>query len=235
MTTKSVDIETASLWDELTPAQRAHVTALFDKSNHGPDETPESRTALNPQTGKVIAASLYDVEAETGVVYYERPRALEAAFTHALSTKYLGAELVPCHTEAELLTRVWADLAKAGRIVTFNGYRFDVPFLHRRALTRGVAPTRDLLTKWYDRGRVFDVREELSAMGHVAQYNLNFACEEFGVPTPKRELDGRHVGEAYRRGEILKIASYCYDDTVAQAGLYLKIAPLVLNWRGHRA
>lgn len=230
MTTQTTDIETVSLWDRLDDEQRAHLTALHDKraAQGGPDETAESRAPMRPESAFVAVAGLYNLAERRGEVLFVSP-------AHAHPVLRRDALLIPCPDEAALLQAYWERVARASRLITFSGYKFDGPFLMARSIDARVKPTRHLGPKWYERARLLDLREELGINNHFPAYNLDYQCRRFGIETPKKSMHGRDVGDAWRAGRVLEVAEYCFEDCRATAQLFERVAPYLpdLNWKGH--
>lgn len=210
-----IDIETVSSWSSLDDAQRGHLAKLHDPSQ---GETAADKCALSPHAGRVIVVGVQDPETRAGSVYYEG-----AGNEHAEA----GYRFVPCATERDLLARFWADVAGVQRVLTWNGFSFDLPFLVVRSLYLGVRPRWDWAPKWPEPRTHLDLRDALSVYGRARAYNLDFTARALGIQTPKGDLSGAKVGEAYRKGETLRIARYCAADVTATTNLYLKVRDLL--------
>lgn len=117
--------------------------------------------------------------------------------------------------EAELIHAFWtavAGFSKGVTWVTFNGKRFDVPFLLARSARWSVAPTRRDLTDTYpynDRPHT-----DLSNLWPVS-YSLADLCEHLYVDSPKAGFDGSEVAAAVESGRIEEVREYCERDVVA--------------------
>ena len=117
--------------------------------------------------------------------------------------------------ERELLDRFWRDVAGFPRTtlwVTFNGKRFDVPFLLARTLHHHLRPTqsRPLDTYPYRHRPHADL-----ACVWPRQCSLDDLCDLLDVPSPKGELCGKEVAGAVSSGRIGEVVTYCERDTVA--------------------
>ena len=53
--------------------------------------------------------------------------------------------------------------------------------------------------------------------------SLDVLSMALGIPSPKSEMDGSQVGEAFHKGEIEKIATYCSRDVFTTANCYFKM------------
>src|SRR5690606_24924561 len=111
--------------------------------------------------------------------------------------------------EADLLRRFWSDVAAVPSSVvwvTFNGKRFDAPFLLARSLHRRVAPTqRRLLDRYPYRHRP---HADL-AWVWPRQCSLDGLCDHLGVASSKGAMTGADVAGAVAGGQIVKVTRYC--------------------------
>lgn len=117
--------------------------------------------------------------------------------------------------EAELLRRFWEAVAGFPRRtlwVTFNGKRFDVPFVEARSAVHGLAPSRsDLIDTYPYRHRP---HADLARIWPL-HYSLDGLCGLLGVPSPKDAFDGSQVAGYVADGRIDAVAAYGERDVVA--------------------
>lgn len=137
--------------------------------------------------------------------------------------------------ESDLLDRFWADVYAIGRHhdknrkplqwVTFNGKRFDVPFLTARTVVNGLAPTRQDLINTYP----YDPEPHADLMGvwPRSSYSLEGLCGFLGVETPKDEIDGSMVAELTRESRMDEVAEYCEGDAIATLRCAQKLTALL--------
>jgi DNA polymerase elongation subunit (family B) len=114
-----------------------------------------------------------------------------------------------------------------------SGYsikRFDMPWLAKRMMVNGIAPPSNLSVygkKPWDVD-VFDVQEAWGQGNMQESYTpLEVACTAMGIPSPKGDLSGAKVKEAYWRGEILRIKEYCEKDVNQTKELAVKLLELL--------
>lgn len=175
---------------------------------------------FSPLTGFIVALGLYDLEREKGVVYYTSPGG-EIEDIHEDTFTYKA------RSEGDLLREFWIGAEHYDTFVTFNGRRFDAPFLFHRSAVYDITPTKNLLEGRYPyqqkNVRHVDLQDELTFFGAMDRRpGLHLFCRAYGIDTPKAEFGGDDVAELYHQGEYLKIAKYNAKDVLATAGLYQK-------------
>ena len=158
-----------------------------------------SRLGLDPTTGRIVCIGVVDSET-----------AFERTFAQA--------------DEKELLESFWRWLegARPTLFVSFNGRRFDFPYLNIRSAIHGIEPAYPIPLGWSSH---FDVREALEGDDKRRRGSLDYFCAVFGVPSPKMEMDGSLVGRAYAEGRIAEIERYCLADCRATLELYRRLEP----------
>lgn len=165
-----------------------------------------SRFGLDPTTGRVIVIGLVDTEKEAEHVFSaDEERELLASFW-----EWLSANEPECY-------------------VSFNGKRFDVPYLNVRSAIHGLSPRVVIPSAPLTTRPHFDVREALEGNDRRRRGSLDYFCAVFGVPSPKSEMDGAAVGQAYEEGRLDEIVRYCLRDCRATAAIYEKLAPFYSN------
>ncbi|MBI1730191.1 ribonuclease H-like domain-containing protein [Candidatus Acetothermia bacterium] len=187
-------------------------------------ETPEAKElrrerilrslAFNGMTAQVIAIGMTNVESGRGRVYYqgleEEPWQSDDGNFH-----------FETGSEAEILGKFWKDIAVYDRVVTFNGRRFDCPFLMMRSALHGIRPSRNLMTNRYDARSHCDLLDQLTFYGATRRFNLDFFCHIFGIESPKSHgITGFEIKNMYEQGLHREIALYCLEDVKATAELY---------------
>jgi predicted PolB exonuclease-like 3'-5' exonuclease len=136
--------------------------------------------------------------------------------------------------EKQLLASVQSVFDKVNQSgYVLSGYsikRFDMPWLAKRMMTNGVAPPPNLSVygkkPW--EVDVFDVQEAWGQGNMQESYTpLEIACTAMGIPSPKDDLVGSKVKEAYWNGEILRIKEYCEKDVRQTKELAVKLIELL--------
>ena len=225
MTTVVFDIETVSFpWLDLDPMLREKLV----RNAGDPDDYQRKKKggALSPYTGKVVVIAMANPETGRGVVWHEgeAPRASEKAADGLW-------DVVTCD-EKTMLEEFWTTLRKYDRVVSFNGRRFDGPFLSVRSAVHGLKPSRNLAGYRYSIEEHVDLLEVLTFFGTTSwdqMPTLHAACVAFGVPSPKtEEVHGYTVDVFYRQGRLRDIADYCRRDVEATAELFRRVEATLL-------
>ena len=140
----------------------------------------------------------------------------------------------PAESEGALIQRFFDGIEKyTPQLVSWNGGGFDLPVLNYRALIHGVQARR-----FWDQGdddrefrfnnyisryhtRHLDVMDVLALFQPRAVAPLDDLAQLLGYPG-KLGMDGSQVWDAYQRGEIHGIRSYCETDAVNTFLVYLR-------------
>lgn len=141
-----------------------------------------------------------------------------------LETKVLTAHRVA--DERAILEAFW-DVVRARRdwcFVTYNGLAFDVPFLIRRSLYLGVAPTTGLPIRPYAIESHFDVMRVL-ANWERDSVRLDIVAELLGLSKTPVGMEGSQVLGLWRAGRIEEIETYCLGDVRLVYEVFLRIEP----------
>ncbi len=231
------DIETVgTAWDELDAPTRDYLITrtsrklVRDSGSAGSAEAiAKEALGLSPGTGRVICIALVNLESDQGAVLYEGngPGWLDTA---------AGQTRVYRGDEAGILREFWQLLERYGRVVTYNGRAFDLPFAYVRSALHGIRPSRQLLANRYSMADHCDLAEVLTFFGAAQErFSLDYWCRRFGITSPKEGgLDGSHVGQFYSEGRIDEIAEYCLRDSRATGELFRKIEKTLIDLYGSR-
>jgi hypothetical protein len=199
-----LDIETVGQSPEEIP-ERALEYLLRGLERDAPDpqelerrrEELFSRLGLDPTTGRIVCIGVLDSVSSFERTFSERD-------------------------EKELLLSFWDWLsgARPSLFVSFNGRRFDVPYLHIRSAIHGIEPAFAIPL---DPSAHFDVREALEGDDRRRRGSLDYFCAVFGISSPKLLMDGSLVGQAHAEGRIEDIERYCLADCRATLALYRRL------------
>ncbi|MCS3685813.1 ribonuclease H-like domain-containing protein [Salinibacter ruber] len=137
--------------------------------------------------------------------------------------------------EPELLEEFWADIRQIRRHgtkrhgsirwVTFNGKRFDVPFLTARTAVAGLEPTSTKLTKTHPFRH--SPHADLMGLWPNANYSLKGLCSFLGVEVEESPVDGSMVAGLVEEGRLEEVATYCENDAVQTLRCGQALTPLL--------
>ncbi len=238
-----IDIETVGRFENLDSSVQ---TYLVDREMRRMENAAEAGDAqenvianlpLNPAAGTIAAIGIWLIEEERGLVMVNNESNPEAFPTK--SEHYSEDTVVFYGSEAQILSVFWNKLLeKAGPggryakypVVTFNGRAFDGPFLMLRSAIHAIKPTRNLVGYRYNLNDNCDLLEVFTFMGSLSwqhRYNLDFWCHQFGIESPKQDMDGSLVGEVWESGDLERLVRYSISDIKATAQLYLASQSLI--------
>jgi predicted PolB exonuclease-like 3'-5' exonuclease len=128
--------------------------------------------------------------------------------------------------EVQLLTDFNRVIEKhSGIYIHYNGLNFDIPYIIQRMSYYGMAPasrTFNILRR-YSVDPHFDVMMQYYNWDLSRALPLGILAELHGLPSPKEELAGNKVYDAYKKGEWQKIIRYCEYDTATTLNLWHKL------------
>ncbi|HMO78542.1 MAG TPA: ribonuclease H-like domain-containing protein, partial [Candidatus Paceibacterota bacterium] len=167
----------------------------------------------------IVAIGVYDLERQSGAVYYS------GLGTEA--DERVGEYVYKQRNEATMLAEFWEGARHYDTFVTFNGRGFDVPFLLHRSIANSVKPTKNLLEGRYPYQqkscRHVDLQDELTFFGAMQRRpSLHLFCRAFGIESPKGEVSGDDVAELFANKKFRDIAHYNAKDVIATTALYKK-------------
>lgn len=134
--------------------------------------------------------------------------------------------------EREILESFWKEITGySGLFISYNGVRFDVPYIIKRSMKYGLKPTNTsflFYTKFDPMPPHFDAMLQLC--GRDGSYSLKQACDFFGIPSPKDgAVTSSNVAEAFYGGRIKEVAEYCLRDLDSTYQLYQKVKVYIPN------
>jgi DNA polymerase elongation subunit (family B) len=199
--------------------------AVLDMALHR-DQSPSAFASLCPPLARVVCAGFQNIgDGRTAAIMDAR------LFPNAWPDDIpeLGMEAHP--GEAAVLQRINEILAKADRIVTFNGRGFDLPVLIHRMLARSIPPNGRIVaaareSRYYPKIHI-DIAEEFSFHGAAPRHSLRTYSIGYGLEDPKATTDGEGIADLIAQGEPRALAEYCLGDVRSTAALYQRWADLV--------
>jgi hypothetical protein len=128
--------------------------------------------------------------------------------------------------EPELLMAVSAiDPGSMTSLITVIGHNvaWDARFLWQRMIVNNVPVPQWLRVAV--KAKPWEMGDTMTLWNPDRERKVSLAklCRILGVPTPKGDLDGSKVWDAYRAGEIDRIAEYCRGDVEATRACYLRM------------
>ncbi|MFQ5974804.1 MAG: ribonuclease H-like domain-containing protein [Candidatus Hydrothermarchaeales archaeon] len=129
--------------------------------------------------------------------------------------------------EHSVLTGFWKriKLDVPPKIVTFNGYNFDIPFLLVRSKVNNIEPTLNINTnKWkMDFSNHFDCMLAFSEIDKFSWVSLDIICRLMGIPVPEDRIKRSQVIECYQKKDWEPILKRNKQDLALVESLYEKI------------
>lgn len=214
-----IDIETANLVKELEKG-----TPLYDswayKVRYGswtgekystdevtPEELYKTKASLFAEFSRVACISIGMIkDGKIKIRSYKDKDEQKLLYDFANATNALQAK--------------YPKLVLAGHAIT----TFDNPFLMRRMLINGIelpAPFDIAHLKPWET-QVIDTLTLWKGQSYYSASLINITTA-FGLPSPKDEMDGSEVNEAFHSGKLDEIATYCEKDVFALANVVLKM------------
>ncbi|MBI4149548.1 ribonuclease H-like domain-containing protein [Candidatus Woesearchaeota archaeon] len=116
--------------------------------------------------------------------------------------------------EKTILTEFWQLLSGMNTVlVTYNGYKFDVPFIKIRSVVNGVRiPYSINMNRWQmERSNHFDVMLFFSQQETFINPNLRVLGKMHGIES-RDDFFGHDVERLYKEGRMQDIISHCQAD-----------------------
>ena len=232
MATLVFDIETIGTnWDELGETTQTALTKWIAKSTNTTGQATEyvqqvkDGLGLSPLTGTIASLAMWDVERKQGVVYVVVPDDTAATNPQTAAKETEQGYTIRYCNESQLLEDFWDGARSYDIFVSFNGRRFDVPFLLHRSVAWQVKPTVVLAKNQYLKLQTYpyhvDLQDELTFYGAMYRRpSLHLFCQSYGITSPKEHADGSSVVGLVRSGAYLDLATYNAADVVATHELY---------------
>jgi len=203
------DIETVGQdFDELDPEQQEYLIETLERNTQDPEEA-KKRTGLHALFGFVVAIGAYSVNQKKGTVIYQGPSSITP---ENKDFSYIG-----CSDEKELLEKFWSLAEQHERFITYNGNRFDLPFLLFRSAVQRVKVPFEINNS----DHFIDLMKKLRPNWSSA-YRLDMVSKALGITNPKEEgVSGAMVGKLYKSKQHQKIVDYVIRDVIATHKLYI--------------
>lgn len=180
---------------------------------------------------------------------YKKPEAIEKYIAEATAKQVDRAGLDPdlcrivalgveetvtiCRTEADeriALRAFWAQaqpevhrVDDLPRLISFNGFGYDLPVLMRRSQYLGV-PFQPLSVDRY-RSPHIDLMQRLTFNGAIKAHRLSFYASRFGIVV-EDAIDGSQIAALVKAGDWAGVESHCRSDVRLTRALAQKLGLL---------
>jgi predicted PolB exonuclease-like 3'-5' exonuclease len=126
--------------------------------------------------------------------------------------------------EKNMLENFWNEMCNHTdkKLVTFNGIKFDVPYILNKSLIHKI-PHFPLPMRRWDFTKHFDTRMWLTNWNDYGFGSMRVWCELMGIPFDKELADSMKVLEWFNAGMKELIVEHCNQDINMTEGLYLHI------------
>lgn len=170
-------------------------------------------TALDATFGRILAIGYAFDEAAPQVFINPDERQVLAAFFDALGV------------QAMLKVDGGGEYARDVVFVGHNVASFDMRFIWQRAVINGIKPPPALRRAIKEKPWAGVVQDTMTLWNpeRDRRVSLERLCRALGVENPKGELTGATIFDAYKRGELDKIADYCKGDVRAVRDCYRRM------------
>lgn len=127
--------------------------------------------------------------------------------------------------EGDLLAELYGWLKTVNTLSNVVGHNvsWDVRFLWQRYIVNNIKSPA-IITR-AARAKPWEVDDTMLIWNpdRDRKISLDKLCRALGVPTSKEDLDGSKVWDAYKAGEIERIAAYCRADVEAMRACYKRM------------
>lgn len=219
------------VWDTETVPLLSSLSAVYPRE----EESPPSNY------GAEAAEKWHLKNAEKWMRRHIKASSLDPRFGRilALGSTHEKRPMLYAPTEADeptVIAEFWEHLADhGGRMVTFNGVGFDVPFFLKRSMRHRIKPTVDSATirEWL---RKYVYHTHCDLMGLLLNWRqpekgdgLAGWTEHFGLTANPDGTDGSDVAFLFENEEHDRIKAKCHHDVASTAGIYDIIHPYYIG------
>jgi len=125
--------------------------------------------------------------------------------------------------EKDILQKFWNIAKDANLFIGHNIMEFDLRFIYKRSIIKGVRPSRELSFARYRSTPIYDTMKEWEKWGAIGT-SLHKLSIALGIASPKEEgIDGSKVYDYYLAGKTDEIIEYCKRDVDATRKVYKKM------------
>ena len=195
---------------------------------------PGAKAALDPTFGLIVCYTSASIATDSDTAPH--------TCTH-FATADLTARTHPTEDDANLILGLLNAIATADQLVTFNGRRFDLPFILRRAMIQDIplppgaadffthpdhaclspnAPHHDVMLDLHDQevggSRASSPTKQKRTLHYYARHLLGSQ-----IPADPLTQDKTAIADAYFRGDLAGVAAVCEFDVAATLNLHLRL------------
>ena len=173
---------------------------------------------LYPEWGKIVCISMGQIQFdETG-----HPNDFKAVSFSGLDEADVLKEFM---TTAAKIMQKYPKMQWVGH----NIKGFDMPYLIKRSLINKVSvPPSFHLHKQKPWENCLLDTNEIWKFGGWNGASLSMICDLLQIPSPKQNMYGGEVSEAYYAGRLEEIKDYCEDDVIGTMNVMLKMSDMEL-------
>lgn len=114
--------------------------------------------------------------------------------------------------ERSHLNMLWRLMARHNPIYGYGVSFFDIPVIKARSMILGVKPTRTIDNRKYGSNDVVDLCRSL--FEDHKSFGLGKVCQALGIDSSLPDVDGSHVYDMWKAGDVNGIRRYCEDDVL---------------------
>ena len=194
----------------LTPEKKEYWTETYDKSSffnekyESAEDAFNARSSLYAEYGKIISLHM-------------------AYFDERDGKTQLHSKVFSSIDEIDILKQFCKTVKAFNKICSYDGKRFDFPFLIKRLLINGIEIPEVINTKGKKPWEIQNIETlELWQNGNTYYTSLELVCYELGIPL-ETKLSGEKVSEAFWNKDYDLIDNKCKDEGIANVRLWLKL------------
>lgn len=215
------DIETVRIQDKLEPGSALYDAWAYKMRNELGENDVEKiiatymdKSPLFPEFNKIVCVSIGMVSAKTGKLY---TKSFKGSDERELLIGF-----------SKLLDSLSGDTILCGHSVL----AFDIPVVANRCVVNGLRVPKQFdvhgIKPWDLAESVLDTAQMWRLTGGRWASLLSLATV-LGLPSPKQDMDGSKVSDAYYAGEIEKIGEYCEKDVLTVANVVMRFMGLPVH------
>ncbi len=220
-----IDIETVPIVPEfniLSEAMQAEWAKKSKSIKGNPDLQPEPSALFHDRAG------IYSEFAKVVCIGFGSLQRHDDKWTMRLKSLVNDNEQILLADFCELLTKFTA-VNKDMKFCGHNIKEFDIPFLCRRMVINNIQLPQSMQMMGKKPWEVTHLDTmDMWRFGDYKNFtSLSLLATILGIPSPKSDMDGSMVAEAYWKDKTLtRIGSYCLQDVLTSAKVYLRLKGL---------